>query len=763
MGKRRTTRSSLSAKRSSLNEPAFPPALATPPIAETAAAAASPDAGGEDAIRSQAGRVDRILTGPVPPGAAMIMLGLAVGWQCAAFQSILASVIGPDPETTAMVVVIALLAAAVGPWLPGRVILEIAQAIQRKNRASTGPDAETSGSFWILRAVHERDDSLVWLSVSVLACAAGVLSLMTLLLAGPFAHAYHYLLKHFFWSHLTLSAMEWLAAAMLIGPSWIIHGLLAATLATVAGPDEPAQQPSRVVAGALLGLGLALIIHDKWAAGVLSAGQEFMAGLLPVFLVAAFAAKMSQWADRLPRSLTTDKAAPELPGGAEGLIWVSLVVWGISAALTGSGWVLCQQSAVSRTGLISAAWGSYTVAVGAGAAAAWWHTRRRARSASGCGMAAWTAGLCAGAAATIAAFHPDSRWSSLVELALLGLSFGYALHYAELAWLARAGCGAQGFAQLAGAILAGLAAGFIATPWWAINALGPVGLITAGSLLMMSLGGIVQIYEADRPSRTRHQRLAVVFASLAGAILLFPTATRRWDHWQATAGPPASPADLTWLASSELPPSRHVCLIGVDVPSTLAWPGLGSARVDILPFQSSDHRAGRVPRPPGRTRVLKTSPFRALRIEHHLYDLVYLQGRRAGLDNRFPEYTVEWLSRLAARTKPHGRIVVDVPITGMNAESLVVIASTLQAATGSPAGWLLQNADHGPTLRLMSSPGTDSVPADPRAPLMPVVALPGGDHPPRSHSIQYNQIAASLRLRSRHTLEQLEVRPESHR
>jgi hypothetical protein len=68
-----------------------------------------------------------------------------------------------------------------------------------------------------------------------------------------------------------------------------------------------------------------------------------MVGVLPLFIVAAMAARMSQRADKPPRAAPPVETAPELPGGAEGLIWVLLVVWGIATALAGTGWVTCRQ------------------------------------------------------------------------------------------------------------------------------------------------------------------------------------------------------------------------------------------------------------------------------------------------------------------------------------------------------------------------------------------------------------------------------------
>jgi hypothetical protein len=736
-----------------------------PPVIDTPTAAEDPGntERRQDLIPEPAGRIRFTLDGPLTAYVAMILLGLAAGWQCSASQKILAAAIGPDAETTAMVVAIALLAAAVGPWLPGRLIVGVARLIQKRGWQIKEPNADITSTLWMLRAVRGRDDSLLWLSISVLSCTAGGLSLITLLLMDPFAQVYQYLLQHFFWTSLTLSGIEWLGTAVVIGPSWIVHGLLISTLAAVVGRNEPARQPPGVIAGAVAGPGLALLISATWGTGLLSGGQEFMAGVLPVFVVAALAAKMSQRTTESPNAVVRETAAPELPGRAEGLIWLLLVIWGIAAALAGTGWVLCRQ--VNAPGWASphTQWGWYITVLGAGTAAAWWHARHQTRSTSGCGMAAWAAGIGAGGASAMAAFRPAGMLSGIIQVLLLGLTFGYALHYAELAWLARSGSETQGFAQLASAVLAGLAAGFMAARWWAVTALGPVGLMTAGALLMMALGGIVQIYEEDRPARIRHRRLALVFASLAGAILLFPAATGRWDTWETSHRVAPASTELTWLAAAELAPARRVCLIGVDGNGAIRWPGLGKARVDVFARPTAGAATGSSDRPPGRTRLVRASPFRALRLEHQVYDLVYQQGCWAGRTDSLAEYSVEWLSRLASLTMPDGEIVIDVPLAGMTPEAVVTIATTLERAANAPVRWTSARLAGQPVFRLAANPESSEMPTPDDATWAPADLLLAGHERVRIHSIQRDRITPLIETAPSPSAEQLLRWLDSHR
>ncbi|MGQ9648523.1 MAG: hypothetical protein ACUVXJ_00240 [Phycisphaerae bacterium] len=687
------------------------------------------------------------LDGPFAAYLSMLLVGLGIGWQCAASQRIFAAAIGPDAETTAMVVVVALLTAAVGPWLPGRAIVGIARFVQRRGRRSRKADDDVIGSLLMLKVTRQRDRSLIWLSISVLACLAGAVSLATLLLMGPAARIYQHVLQHFFWTNLTLSGLEWLGTVLLIGPSWVLHGLLIATLANAAGHEEPAGQRPGLVAGIIAGPGVALLLSAKWVATTLSGAQGFMLGVLPLFVVAALAAKTSQRADKPTNVLPAAETAPELSGRTEGLIWVLLVVWGVAAVLVGTGWVTCREVSAQDQPSTHTQWGWYLLTLGIGAAVAWQHARHQTRSASGCGMAAWAAGVGSGAGAVLAAFCPGRLWSELLQLLLLGLTFGYALHYAELAWLARSGSETQGFAQLASAVLAGLAVGLIAGRWWVLQALGPVGMMTAGALVMMALGGIVQIYEEDRPARIRYERLTVVFASLTAAIILFPTATRQWDSWEADCVIRPLPTDLSWLATRELPSARRICLVGVDASSAARWAGLGKARVDIILCPGSDPSEEVPPRLRGRTRWLRASAFRALRLEHERYDLVYQQGQPAARTDGYAEYSIEWLHRLASLTMPDGEIVLDVPLQGMNPEAIGTIVATLQRAAGSPACWIVTSTAGQPTMRLKTIPTTLNPSAAADGTWIPAKAIVTRIQDPRIHSIQHDRLTPLLQKR----------------
>ncbi len=664
-------------------------------------------------------------------------------------QTILASAIDPLPATTAMVGAIALLTAALGPWVPERMVLGVARFIRQRSRRAGGPAVDGTGTFWMLRAVRDRDEPLMWLSLSVLAAAAAGISLLTLVLTRTFVGVYEYMLDRFFWTNLTLAGLEWVGVALLIGPLCLVYGVVAATLAPVVGAGTRSQRrPPGVVSGVLVGLGAAWLAHQEWAEWALSGRQEFMAGVLAMFVLAGLSARLSQRADRLCRPDGDGEAmAPEVTAGAEALIWLLLVAWGIASVLVGSGWAACRSAGTSVPTPPSGVFGWCILVTAVGMGMASLYARGTRRSASGCGMAAWAAGVGAGGAATLTSYYPAATWGSVVQVLMAALPFGYALHYAERAWLARVGSETLGFAQLMSAVLGGLGIGVIAVRWWALPTLGAMGMMTGGALLMLASGGMMQIYEEDRPARIRHLRLALVFASLAGATVLFPADAQRWARLvrQRRQAEPTT-LGLDWLASEELPPARRVCLIGVDPTAAAQWPGLGKAYVDIIPLVPGARSSGTTLPAGGRTQVLQVSAFRMLRLEHLRYDLSYQRGSTSRRMCGFAEYSAEWLARLARRTRPGGRVVIDAPLAGMTARAIAVIAVTFEHAMAAPANWVVVDAGGEPQFRLTAAPGS-AVPAEAewQGQWSPVEWLLA-DHPNlRAHSIQRDWITHALR------------------
>jgi len=641
---------------------------------------------------------------PIHPVA--ILVGLAMGWQWVGMKMILMSVLGPAPTLVAMWAAIVLLMTGLGPWLPEQIILRITSLRRfRPKRNEDDFDGKT-GTEWILKAVRERDESLTWLTFAFLTGTAGVVSLIVLALSGVFAHVYEWLIQRFFWTELTLTLLDWGGVAFLVGLSWVLNGLIVAVLPPVIGARrQHHRDPPGVVSGVLVGLGLALWCHEWWANRGLSGEQAYIIGVLPMFVLAGISAKWSQRTAELRRSGSEEETAPEVRPEGEGLIWMSLVVWGIAAVWAGWGWLACVRSADPEAGAAGQGVCWYVLLIGAGVAAASYPARRRSQSASGCGMAAWVAGIGMGLAATLMSRGSLGWPGAGVCLPLMALPLGYALHYSERAWLARVGSETLGFALCISAILGGAAVGVILAHWWAMPTLGAMGLMCVGSLLMLAFGGLIQVYEQDRALRIREQRLALVFASLACAIVVFPGNARQWG---ATTGSQRNPTAVE-AALPSLVGANRICLIGVRPDAVELSSELSTVRADVLPGLLGDERGSN-----GRVRDLRVNQVgpdaaRALSLTRRRYDLIYHQNRANGHTSRFSEYSFEWFERLAQHTTLGGFVYVDVPLRGLNAPAVRVIASTFEQALDARAQWMLFTDVDAPLLRLRATPGRQGV------------------------------------------------------
>ncbi len=612
-----------------------------------------------------------------------MLIGLAAGWQWAGMERILAAVLGPLPDVAGMFAVIALLAAAAGPWIPERLAAAVGYRRARRMRTG-GAHGESGDADWMLRSLRARDESLLWLLISLLACVQGLANLLVLALTGPFDRSHAYLLDHFFWTHLTLVALRWSAAVLLTGPGWMILGLLAVLPAPLAnGRGDSPSRAGAVVAGLLLGLGLACSTGGLMRRAELSGDQILLLGLLPAFALAALAAFRSQRLDAQPAARRfASPSPPELQARGEGWIWLAGVIWGLGTAAATVGRLAVEPGSPSGFEPVESA-GRTLALAGLAALLAGRQLRDSRRSAAGCGMAVWAAGAGTGAGAILTAFRPDSAPAAALVQGVCSLPAGYALAYITHAWLARTGGRASGFAQLLSAVLGGSGIGLIAGCWVLRPSLGPIGTMAAAALVLLAFGGLVQIHESSQPARTRHLRLSLVFGGLAVALVLFPAGARRWARSIAEgAGHPGAIVLPEALRSCILSTTR-VCIIASTPAAAEALGRSLPARADVFGARRDEAplRAGRAARSDMRW-------FTDLRIGRRQYDaIIYLppplSRTRAGAD-----YSLEALSLLADRLRPGGRVVMFVPPEVVRHGRLDVVAATFAAVFGEASGYL---------------------------------------------------------------------------
>jgi len=678
---------------------------------------------------------------------AALILGLAAGWQWAGMKMTLAATIDPSPATVTMLGAIALLMAAIGPRIPGRMVLGFVHIFGRRWQTASNNDARGNNTFWMLQAIRNRDESLLWLSFAVLCSAAGAVTLLTILLSTFATQFYHYLLEHFFWTPLTLAGLEWTSITLWMGGAWLMNGLAVSALASAtAARTESRRSPPGIAAGLLMGLALAWLLHTTWADRGMSATQILLLGVLPMFALSAIAARLSQNAEKQQLTGWTPKLdLPELSGQAEGWIWLALVAWGIGSILAGSGWLACQWMLDPRQTKFWSQPSGYLLVLGFGVMLASFHARHRKQSASGCGMALWAAGVAVGLSALTSAFSFGGTAGRLFQMTTLALPIGYALHYVERAWLARVGSETLGFAQMMTALLGGCAISLIAAHWWVQPTLGPMGMMSAGSLAMLAYGGLVQIYEQNNSVHTQRLRLGLVFASLAAAIVLFPTIVAYWGA-QARKATHADEMYTVPLTIPDLEHTRRICLIGLSDQTTIPTLKDYTGQVDLISFTHPDTMTAIPLLDTARSYKLTSGSCRALRLENRVYDLVYQHSPRACSLSRFAHYSIEWLTALARKTTSGGHVILDVPLADMTSEAIAVIGSTFQEAMGSSSVWRIIDSSDAPILRFKGR--ANLVEPDDRnltAGWSPIASLlESQEHLDGPHSIRKDRVTGAL-------------------
>jgi len=677
------------------------------------------------------------------PHPAALLVGLGVGWEWSGLRTLICAELDPSATTVAMVAAVAFIAAAIGPRIPARFLVSVARLIRRQRS-----DSPTDGSFWLLRGVRDRDEGLLWLALAVLASLAGLAGVMTLPLVSLFASLHRYLLEEFFWTPLTLSILEWAAPALLIGGPWLINGLLVAALAPVIGARTGSrrEQPG-IAAGVLLGLGAALYVHDGLTGSGLSGAQAILLGALPMFALTVLAAGLSHRPDwKPPAGPPAENDMPELTGRAEGWIWLSLAAWAAGATLMISGWLACQELAALYLPIESATLGVCILSIGLGVAIGSLTSTWEGRWSRDCGTVLLLAGIASGATVVAIAFLPFTRGFVVTQMALVMLPLGYALYRVERAWLARAGSETIGFAQMTTALLAGAAIGLIVNRWWIEPALGTLGAAAGGALVLIAFGGLNQIHEGDDVPSVQRRKIALVFASLAAAIVVFPMSADRWTRWSRSlarnermlvAPLPVSDEDLARI--------EQICMIGVAWQATI--PGLDRFTGQIDRVLREGEPASPQADAATRGSVLTIHGFRLLELNKVEYDVIYQHG--GGICDRpaFAGYSIEWFTMIEERTKRGGRIVVDVPLAGQTKDSVRTIAGTLARAIPGRAYWCVVEAGPSAALRLLALPeGSNVLPQGFPHEWRLIDCLFDADVPMvRSHSLRRDRLTDVLR------------------
>lgn len=616
--------------------------------------------------------------------AAALLAGLAVGWQWFGMRMVAASIIDPLPTTTTLLAVVALAAASTGPRIPIRVLPWIAGVIEQRRREPSSRVGAAIRASWIDRLFYQRDETLFWAAAAILSAAAGLGLLLTLSAIAIAAAIYDWLLQRFFWTDISLALLEAAGTALLTAPLWVLHSFVAtAMMLAAARRIELRRTVTLFLSAWSIGFGLAGMSHDLLADQGLSADRQIMLGLAPLLVLAALLAGVAHMTLPQPqRNSGHPDARPESGDADNRWIRLALPAWAAGLALAGVGWTACQHPQgpalrwIGGPGIVIAA-----VSLAAGMLLAHRRTQHAVPGGPGCGMAVWAVGVGAGIAGTLAAYT-SSSWHVALQLAALALPAGYALDLIQAAWSSREFWRGHALARLAPAILGGLACALIPGRWILLPAIGPVGLIAAGALLMLTFGGLAQIYSDEPASRRVHLRLGMIFASLAGAITVFPDAAKFWGSIAHAGAVLPAHVNAEWLAQNSPRGARRFCLIGADTGASRHPPASWELpRMVSLSFTFPPGSSGITPGSRDR-RLDFDNACKALRLVPGEYDLIYQYGPLANSGDRQAGYSLEWLSALARRRAPGGRVLLDVPIADLGAASTRIVAETFETAMG---------------------------------------------------------------------------------
>jgi len=585
------------------------------------------------------------------------------------------------------------------------------------------------------------DTAIFHLSLASTGVVAGLACLLTVAMMAAFRNVHDLLTRHFFWTVLTSVAMEWAAFTGLTGLLWLMDGLAVSALAVVRDVRAPDGRPAPTVGTLLMGFATAWAVHEWWLIHILSGAEHLMLAAVAMLVVAALAAFSSPHAG--PQQVAPTSRTPELAGEAIRWLWVCLFAWGLGAALCFSGWLACREEALQNLVVPTrAASGLVWLLSAATLLARQLPPRTEPASMAGYGMVLWVTGLAGSLVVVLAALQPANPTALRTEALILAAGFGYALSRIERLWLASASGSASALAQMASALCPALALGLILAHNWAAPLVGPIGLIATGSLLLITLGGLVQIH-AHGPELFRRRRyLACTFGTLALAIVVFPASTRAWSRW-IHAHTPRSPRVTISLKPFVSRNHPAVCLINVPPNIRIVELDGNDDRITYLAFGADTSPGNKLQKEAAGARYVSHDAFREMRLQRRSYEVIYQRGSRPIPSYRFALYSKEWLAQLADHLTPGGRLILDVPLAGMSLDAIRVIGATLADATQGPCYWVLVEADPEPFCRLVGLPTPADAPPPP--PFQPLNLLcPSSNRQAPIHSVQKDRITPTL-------------------
>ena len=467
------------------------------------------------------------------------------------------AILDPLPRTASLAIAAALLAAAVGSWLPQRAMAWASRSGRRSGEAL----ASAIPSDVLPHTITPAQRGLLWVVLAVAALAAGTLGLILLWATGPVEDAHRWVAERFFLSPVELLAADFAAIAVTLIPPWLAMGLAIACLYSLtAGYELPGRTGGGLAGAMLIGAGLAMAAGTSEVLQA-SPGRTALVGTLPIFVAAVLAvgrAGKRQPVDLDPQS--GDAQLPEWAPEAGYALLGTLVAWGAVVGTMLSVWPRVIATGLKLLPVVEGrAQGWLALMVGLGVVVGGLLARRHGRPAAGCGLAMVLAGIATGGtiagcalAGTLGQKHTtDSLGMTtglvLSALSIGGLAVGGAYPYLRRALIVQSGSPSVARAQVMTAALTGVVMGAVAAPCWIVPEAGTLVALASASLVALATGGLLVIFDVGGTPNGRRWRLATVFVGLMGLLIGLPTVSRQWLRWDRNI---AALREGPWLTAS---------------------------------------------------------------------------------------------------------------------------------------------------------------------------------------------------------------------
>lgn len=681
-----------------------------------------------------------------------VCLGASAGLHLIGIAGVYRAILDPLPRTSVIVMAVALLAAALGAWLPQRLVARRLRSASQKPSGGAGD----FDSDLLPHTLTPAQQGMMWVMLAAVSLGAGTVGLLLLWATGPIEIAHRWVAERFFVGPAELLGADLVAVVAGVAVPWLIIGLALACLYTLsASYRAPGQIGGGLIGSVFIGAALGLAIGSSPALRA-SPGRTVLLAHLPLFIAAVVAvarASRRQAADKLARlpELQPPQCAPE----AGQALLATLGVWGF---LVGSSFAVWPR--VVNTGLNVApaaaqflsAWMLFCT--GIGIMIGNWLAARKQRPAGASGPWMVLAGL--GTEAAIAACAIAGRLGQsggdanaplpsavvLSGLAIAGLVAGGSFSHLKRALLLQAGSAAVAWTQIATAAFLGAVLGVVVTLCWIVPMAGTLVALAAAGLAALAAGGMLVIFDVGGPTKRHRWHLVGVFAALAGLMIGLPRIRPGWLRWQ---GDSAAVREGRWLTVSLIKRQGDSQVVveprGEDVvPAADQRTAVRAALRAVMRLRGRMNRCllistGELSPDPADAAICRTiglaryDPLDAgaspsysevadrhqeaedahypallrLRVDRGQYDLIVLASVPGGHPANAAVWSVESLRRATRRLAPRGMLAGLIDPADYGRLELASIAATFVAAAPSDAQAALVGTDAHPMLILLAS------------------------------------------------------------